>query len=135
MKTPKEIVDLMLQSDAFSRWMGLELVAIEKGFCTLRMKVQPEMLNGFHILHGGISYALADSALAFAANAYGHQCVSIETSISHLKPCKPGDELRAEAKEIQRGKSIGRYEVNVYNQSEQLIAHFKGTVHISEKVW
>jgi acyl-CoA thioesterase len=86
-------------------------------------------------LHGGISYALADSALAFAANAYGHQCVSIETAISHLKPCKLGDELTAEVQEIQRGKNIGRYEVKVYNQIEQLIAHFKGTVHISEKVW
>lgn len=135
MKTPQEIVELMLNSDAFSQWMRLEIQSLGLGHCTLSCTVTPEMLNGFHILHGGISYSLADSALAFASNSYGNQCVSIETSISHTKPARLGDVLYATCKELHRGKSIGIYEVSVRNQAQTLIALFKGTVHISEKKW
>ena len=66
------------------------------------------MLNGFQILHGGISYSLSDSALAFASNSYGNKCVSIETSISHTRPAKLGDILIATCKEIHRGNGASR---------------------------
>jgi acyl-CoA thioesterase len=135
MKDPEDIIQLMLAKDAFSRWMELKVLKISKGSCELEMKVTPEMLNGFDILHGGLSYSLSDSALAFAANAYGHKCVSIETSISHLKPVKPDDMLTANATELHRGKSIGVYEVQIFNQDNEKIALFKGTVHISKEIW
>lgn len=135
MKYPLEIVQTMLQEDAFSNWLGIQVEQIDQGSCTLSMEAHSEMVNGFSILHGGISYALADSALAFASNAYGYQCVSIETSISHIRPAKAGEKLIATATEIHRGKTVGRYEVIVADQHHKTIAHFKGTVHISEKVW
>jgi acyl-CoA thioesterase len=93
------------------------------------------MLNGFHIAHGGISYSLADSSLAFAANSHGQHCVSVETSISHLGKVSLGDELTSIAKEIYRGKKTGVYEVDIFNQNQRLIAHFKGTVFVGEKEW
>lgn len=135
MKSPQEIVDLMLNKDAFSHWMGVQIIRIDKGTCVLKSTVHADMLNGFEIAHGGISYSLSDSALAFASNAHGLQCVSIETSISHLRPCKLGDELTAECQEIHRGKSIGIYTVTIHNQRGELISQFKGTVHISDRVW
>jgi acyl-CoA thioesterase len=135
MKTPQEIVDLMMQNDAFSQWMNVEVLKIGAGFCTVSCEVNSEMLNGFHILHGGISYSLADSALAFASNSYGNHCVSIETSISHTKPAKLNDTLFATCEELHRGKTTGIYEVKVTNQDQKLIALFKGTVHVSEKKW
>src|SRR5690554_7162654 len=79
----KSIVQKMMEKDAFSQWMNIEVVDIKPGYSILKTTVVPEMVNGFLIAHGGISYSLADSALAFAANAHGKQCVSIETSISH----------------------------------------------------
>lgn len=133
--TPVEIVEKMMKGDSFSKWMGITIENIEKGSCTLRLKVQPEMVNGFHIAHGGISYSLSDSALAFAANAYGKQCVSIETSISHTRPAKVGDILTAACKELNRGKTIGIYEVTITNQNHKKVAIFKGTVHISDRDW
>ena len=117
------------------RNMGIELISIEPGTCVLKMIVRKEMLNGFEILHGGISYSLSDSALAFAANSYGFKCVSIESSISHLRPVKKGDILTAHAKEINRGKTIGVYEVTILNQDDKKVSHFKGTVHISQEIW
>jgi acyl-CoA thioesterase len=135
MLTPKQIVEKMMSKDAFSIWLGVEVLNIELGTCALQCSIKDDMLNGFEILHGGISYSLADSALAFAANSYGFQSVSIETSISHTRPAKIGDTLIATCTEINRGKRIGIYEVRVENQDKKLIAYFKGTVNISEIFW
>ncbi len=93
------------------------------------------MLNGFNIAHGGIAYSLCDSALAFASNTYGIRCVSIETSISHLRPVSENDELTATATEIYRGTKTAIYEVKVLNQQQQLVAIFKGTVYRTGKKW
>ena len=135
MKSPQEIIELMLEKDTFSAWMGLEIISLSKGNCVLQSTIQNEMLNGFEILHGGISYSLADSALAFASNSHGYKCVSIETSISHIRPSKLGDTLTATATELHRGKMIGIYQVVVSNQEKKQIALFKGTVHISDNEW
>ncbi len=135
MKTPSEIVALMMENDAFSKWMGVEVLEVKEGTCTLQLQVGPEMLNGFFITHGGISYSLSDSALAFASNSRGNKCVSIETSISHIRPTKTGDVLTAAAVEKHRGKTIGIYEVTVTNQENKTVALFKGTVHISGDTW
>jgi acyl-CoA thioesterase len=135
MLTPKQIVSVMMEKDAFSQWLGITVDKIELGTCVLSCQVKEEMLNGFQILHGGISYSIADSALAFASNSYGNKCVSIETSISHTRPAKTGDILTATCKEINRGRTIGIYEVAVTNQDQKLIAIFKGTVNISGETW
>ena len=124
MLTPSQIVYTMLEKDAFSQWLGITINKIELGTCILSCQVKEEMLNGFQILHGGISYSIADSALAFASNSYGNKCVSIETSISHTRPAKIGDFLTATCKEINRGKTIGIYEVAVTDQDQKLIAIF-----------
>lgn len=133
--TPNEIVEKMMNGDAFSKWLGITVEAIQEGYTKLSMNVSDEMVNGFIIAHGGISYSLADSALAFAANSYGKKCVSIETAISHTRPTKIGDKLTAECKELNRGKTLGIYEVKITNQTQKLIALFKGTVHISNENW
>lgn len=135
MKSPKEIVSMMMEKDEFSIWMGVKIISVDLGSCEIQTVVKPEMLNGFKILHGGISYSLADSALAFSSNSYGNKCVSIETSISHIRPAKEGDILTARSIEMHRGKSIAIYEITVTNQENKTIGLFKGTVHISQEIW
>lgn len=135
MKSPSEIVNLMLSNDAFSKWMNVEVIEIKAGYCKLKCTVHSGMLNGFDILHGGISYSLSDSALAFSANAHGYKCVSIETSISHIRPVKMDNILFVESTEIHRGKSFGIYSVAIVDQENKLISKFKGTVNISKEVW
>ncbi len=136
MLTPFQIAqERMLQNDNYSQWLGIEILEISKGSCHLRMVVRREMLNGFGIAHGGISYSLADSAFAFSSNAYGYHAVSIETSISHTKPIRENDILTATAKERSRGKTIGVYDIEVINQDDVIVALFKGTVFIKDTVW
>ena len=122
------IVEKMFQQDAFSQWLGIRLLKVQPGTCTLKMDVRSDMLNGFGLTHGGITYSLADSALAFASNSHGYKAVSIETSISHTKAVRENDELTAVAKELNLGNRIGVYEVTVTNQQQQVVGLFKGTV-------
>lgn len=125
----------MLNNDAFSQWLGIEIIDQGLGFSVLTMTVREEMTNGFKIAHGGISYSLADSALAFASNSYGVQAVSIETSISHTKAIKVGDQLLAKAKEESKTRKIGIYSIRIENQDKEIVALFKGTVYFTPKEW
>lgn len=131
----KKVVNRMFDEDWFSQWLGIEKVEVIPGKCVLRMKVRKEMLNGFQILHGGIYYSLADSALAFASNSHGRMSVSVETSISHLHSCKEGDIITAVAKEESISNKIGVYYVTITDQNNKKVALFKGTVYRTEKEW
>lgn len=134
MPNSKQIVDAMMANDAFSQWLGIEVVDTSPGSATLQMTLRDDMTNGFGVAHGGISYSLADSALAFASNGHGQHAISIETGISHAKPIHVGDLLIATATERQRGKSLARYDVTVTVQDKP-VALFKGTVFIQSTQW
>lgn len=134
-KNATGIVDAMFEGDAFSQWLGIERLEIQAGSCVLRMKVREEMVNGFGIAHGGISYSFADSAFAFASNSRGKKAVSIETSISHLKAIQVDDELTARANEESRSNKLAVYRVTVHNQQDELVALFKGMVYRTSEDW
>jgi acyl-CoA thioesterase len=129
------IVDKMFNNDSMSQWLGTIRVQDGPGISVLRMQVRQEMLNGFTIAHGGITYSLADSALAFASNSHGIQSVSVETSISHVAPVKEGDVLETEVTEVNLTRSTGLYYVTVKNQDGKAVAHFRGTVYRTGKEW
>jgi acyl-CoA thioesterase len=132
--TPNEIVHKMFGNDAFSQWLGIVVESISEGSCTLSMTVRKEMLNGFGIAHGAITYAIADSALAFASNSHGRQSVSIDTSVNHIETLKEGDTITAVAKENALKNKFGFYTVEIKKQ-ETTVALFKGTVFRSDKEW
>jgi len=131
----REIVEKMMEHDAFSKWLGIELVVIEKGYAKIKLTVRDEMLNGFGIAHGGIAYSLADSALAFAGNSHGQKAVSTNTSIAHFSEVKPGDVLTAVTHEVNKGRRVAHYQVNVTNQDDDDIALFNGSIYRTSKYW
>ncbi|MBK7382601.1 MAG: hotdog fold thioesterase [Flavobacteriales bacterium] len=131
----ERVVARMYDNDPFSIWLGIERLLVEPGRCSLRMTLRNEMLNGFAIAHGGITYSLADSCLAFASNSHGIHAVSVETSISHTKPVKEGDVLTAQSEEMSLSRSIGVYHITITNQREEVVALFKGTVFRTGKSW
>ncbi len=132
--TPKEIVHKMFDNDAFSQWLGITIESIEEGNCTLSMIIRKEMLNGFAIAHGGITYSLADSALAFASNSHGRQSVSIDTTINHIETLKEGDKITAVAKQEALKNKFGFYTIEIKKENT-VVALFKGTVFRSDKEW
>ena len=131
----KRVVDRMYNNDPFSQWLGIERLEDAPGRSVLKMTVRKEMLNGFDIAHGGITYSLADSALAFASNSHGKRAVSVETSISHIESVVEGDVLTAVAEEVDLRNKIGIYNITVTNQDDVTVALFKGTVYRTSKDW
>ena len=131
--TPQQVVTHMMEYDLFSQWLGIEVLDVKEGYSKIKMTVRKEMINGFGIVHGGIAFALSDSAFAFACNNRNVLSVALDTSINFTKPVHVGDELIAEAKELHNGKSTGLYHITVTNQHNHMVALFKGTCFRTNK--
>ncbi|MEZ4874686.1 MAG: hotdog fold thioesterase [Flavobacteriaceae bacterium] len=124
----------MLSQDAFSQWLGIEILECEIGRCKVGMTVRKDMLNSMYKAHGGISYSLADTAFGFAANTHGRYAVSIETSINHIEALAEGDVLVAESVIEKVNNKLGFNVVEVRRGTE-LVALFKGVVYRTQKQW
>lgn len=118
--------DAMLARDRSSKAMGIKIEIIEPGTAIAAMAVRDDMMNGFDVIHGGLTFALADTAFAFACNSYDELTVAASAHIEFLRPAVVGDELRAVATEDHRGRRSGYYTVDVRNQRNELVALFRG---------
>ena len=124
----------MLSLDPFSTWLGIEILECEIGRCRVAMTVRKDMLNSMGKAHGGISYALADTAFGFAANTHGKFAVSIETSINHIEALEEGDYLVAESV-IENVKNKLGFNIIEVKRGNELVALFKGVVYRTQKNW
>ena len=125
----EKVVARMLERDAFTRWLGIEVQRVAPALCVCRMVVRPEMVNGFGVAHGGIVFALADSAFAFACNTHGRVTVSIDNSITYPAAIRPGDVLEATAGEDAASQRLSYYRVAVRNQHGEVVGLFRGTAY------
>ena len=129
----ERVVGAMVASDAFSRWLGIEVIEIAPRRSTCRLTVREEMVNGFGVTHGGIAFSLADSAFAFACNTHGAVTVSIENSITYPAPVAVGDVLTAVAREDAASGRLSYYSAEVRNQRDEIVALFRGTAFKTAK--
>lgn len=124
--TARQCADAMMRNDRASRALGIRVEIPEAGTATATMAVRGDMINGFGVMHGGLIFALADTAFAFACNAYDRQCVAASAQIEFLRPALEGDVLTATAGEDYRGRRNGYYTIGVRNQDDELVALFRG---------
>jgi acyl-CoA thioesterase len=132
-KLAERVVSGMMARDAFSQWLGIEVVTTRPDESELRMTVRAEMVNGFGVAHGGIAYSLADSALAFAANTNGNVTVAIDNGITYPAAINVGDVLTARCTKDSTTRRLGFYRATVTNQDGAIVATFKGTVYRTDK--
>jgi acyl-CoA thioesterase len=128
-KSPEEVLKIMLKRDRFTEWLGLQIIEIRLGYCKLKYRITEDMMNGFDSVHGGILFAAADSAFAFSCNSYGHLTVALDASVHFTKPAKVGELLQVEAIEVFLGNKIGIYDVRTTNEKDELVALFKGNAY------
>ena len=124
----------MLSQDAYSQWLGIEILEAEVGRVKVGMTIRKEMLNSMNKAHGGITYSLADTAFGFTANTHGKYAVSIETSINHIEALEVGDYITAEATVDLQKTKVGFNIVEV-KRGKELVALFKGVVYRTTKDW
>lgn len=125
----ERVVRHMVERDAFSAWLGIRVVRVAPHDVTIEMTVRDEMLNGFGLCHGGVTYAFADSALAFASNTHGRVTVSIENAMAYPTAVRSGDVLVAHAAEEGASERLAFYRVAVGRGDGATVALFRGTVY------
>ena len=126
--------EAMWKEDDASKSLGMEIVGIRPGEATLAMTVQPHMVNGQRIAHGGFIFTLADSAFAFACNSHNARAVAAQGNITFIRPGKLGDRLVATAREISRSGRSGIYDVRV-TAGDVVIAEFRGHSRVVGGAW
>jgi len=135
--TPQElaerVVEKMLENDAFSRWLGVEVLEVKPGRSVIRMTVREEMLNGFGVAHGGIAYAFADSCLAFASNTEGKISLALNNTIYYPEKIVAGDVLTAVGEAVSGSNRVGMYDITVSRADGVTVGEFRGTVYRTKK--
>jgi len=129
------IVAQMMKADAMSQWLGIEVMESAPGACRCRLHVREDMVNGFGIAHGAITYALADSTLAFAVNAQGRHAVSVTSTIQHLAPVMLGDAIESRAIMRSEGQRVVHADVEVTNQRGERVAWLTATGYKRSTSW
>ncbi len=122
----KRCANAMYEKDAASRRLGISVEVTCAGQAEARVEVTADMINGFDVCHGGYIFTLADTAFAFACNAYDELTYAGGASIDFLRPVRVGDMLVAVATERHRGGRSGVYDVTVSNQNGEEVAVFTG---------
>ncbi len=130
--TAERVVSAMMARDAFSQWLGIDVLEVRPRGVTIRMVVRDDMLNGFGVCHGGVLFSFADSALAFACNTHGRVTVSIENTITYPTAIRAGDHLVADAIEESASRKLAFYRVEIRREGA-IVSIFRGTVYDTEK--
>lgn len=132
---PRQVADYMFDQDYFSQWMNIKMIEVKENYCLLEMPIKKDMINGLKTVHGGVTFAFADSALAFSSNSSGDAAVALNCIINFTKAGKEGDVFRAESKLVNNTRKTAIYDIVITNQDEELIAKFVGTVYkIGKKI-
>ncbi|AYZ14900.1 hotdog fold thioesterase [Chryseobacterium arthrosphaerae] len=132
---PRQVADYMLNQDEFSQWMNIRLIEVKENYCLIEMPIRKNMINGLKTVHGGVTFAFADSALAFSSNNTGDAAVALNCIINFTKAGREGDVFRAESILVNDTRKTAVYDIKITNQNNELIAKFVGTVYkIGKKV-
>ena len=125
-KLARQVADALLEREGTGPAWGVSIDDAREGYALVRMTLRHDMLNGHRSAHGGMIFALADTAFAYACNSRKENTVAQHASISFLAPAKAGDVLIAEAREISRSGRSGVYQVSVKSAEGAVIAEFTG---------
>ena len=123
-----ENVRRFLQRDAFAQHVGIELVDVAPGRAAVRLRIAPRHLNGAGVVHGGAIFSLADFAFAAASNSHGTIALAINASVSFVKAVT-GGVLTAEARESSLNPKLATYDIEVKDETGDLVASFHGMVY------
>jgi len=125
-ETADKVARAMLAAEGTGAAWGIEILAAGEGYSKIRMIVRGDMLNGHGTGHGGLIFALADTAFAYACNSRNLRSVAAQASIVYLSPAREGDVLIAEAEERALVGRSGVYHVAVTSEDGRAIAEFTG---------
>ena len=116
----------MYARDRAARELGIKLLEIRPGYARMSLVVEDWMLQAHDVCHGGLMFALADTAMAYASNSHNDAHLALNANIDFLRPAQLGETLIAEAHEGNRTRRTGMYDVSIVNEKGQAVCHFRG---------
>ena len=125
-ETADKVARAMLGAEGTGPAWGIEIEEAREGYARIRMTLRADMLNGHGIAHGGIVFALADTAFAYACNSRNLRTVAAQASIVFLDQAREGEVLIAEAEEQSLVGRSGVTHVQVRTQEGRPVAEFTG---------
>ncbi len=129
----QKVTEHIAEKDNFAKWLGVEVIETKPGYAKIKMKIRKDMINSFGTCHGGVTFAFAQTALAFCSNNYGEIAVALETSMAFTSPLYEGDEITAETSEESKRSKIAVYTIKVKKTTGETVGVFRGTVYSTEK--
>ena len=126
LRRAQDLVQSLYDADRASQALGIDIIDVAPGRVRIEMTVRSNMVNGYGMCHGGMVFAFADSAFAFACNSYGEPMVAAGASIEFLAPTPLGERVTATATEISRSGRHGIYDVAVSDAAGKILAQFRG---------
>jgi acyl-CoA thioesterase len=126
-------LDKNVKNDLFARYLGIELIDLQKGRAVTSLKINEHHLNGIGIAHGAAVFALADYAFAAASNSHGITAVALNVTISYVKAVQMGALLKATAEEITANAKIATYSITVTDETNVIVATFQGLAYRKKK--
>jgi len=125
-ETADKVARAMLAAEGTGLAWGIGIEEAREGYARIRMTLRPDMLNGHGIAHGGMVFALADTAFAYACNSRNVRTVAAQASIVFLDSARDGETLIAEAQETALVGRSGVCTVKVRTEDGRAIAEFQG---------
>lgn len=125
-KLARRIAETLFSREGTSRPWAIKIEDAREGYARLSMRVRADMLNGHAMAHGGMIFALADTAFAYACNSRNENAVAQHASVTFLAPAHIDDVLVAEAREVSRSGRSGVYAVSIRTADGRVIAEFSG---------
>ena len=122
----KRVAHAMLGAEGTGPAWSLNIEEVREDYARVSMVVRPDMLNGHGFAHGGMIFALADSAFAYVCNGANHASMAAQASIVFLDKVREGETLIAEATEVAREGRAGVTRVAVRAGNGRTVAEFTG---------
>ena len=116
----------MLAGEGTGPAWGIRIEEAREGYARLSMKVRADMLNSHKIAHGGMIFALADTAFAYICNGANHASVAAQASMVFLDKVSEGETLITEGEQVAREGRAGVTRVAVRTADGRAIAEFTG---------
>ena len=120
------VAHAMLAGEGTGPAWGITIEEARAGYVRLAMRIRGDMLNSHGIAHGGMVFALADTAFAYVCNGANHASVAAQASIVFLDKVAEGETLIAEATEVAREGRAGVTRVAVRTADGRAVAEFTG---------
>ena len=130
---PEEIARFMEENDRVANFYQMKVKEVRKGYALVELLVGDSALNAAGVCQGGVIFSLADFAFAVASNSYGNVALATSANINFMKPALKGEKLTAEAKEVNRSRRVGVYEVIVRKEDGTAVALFVGQAYFLDK--